>query len=240
MSALAAPAAPAASGKTLYPLRPVRWAFVALFGAIMADLAETLVDPANSGATATVFAAADRHGTRMLASAVLLLLTALIVPAVWGLTRPLVRRGRVLARISACLALLGALGHAALSMLYLVWLQVPRGDADREQMLALLDRINTSGSTAIVFPLLIAFPLSILALFAALVRAGVASRLVLAPVGAALVCAIAVPGAIPSTGGALVLLLLAASWVVVSLRAAQAPTRTPARRPAPGHAAAAS
>ena len=149
-----------------YRLRAVRWPLVALFGALLADLAETLVDPANSGASAKVYTAATQHETRMIASALCLLLSiAFIVPAVSGLTRVLVARGRVLGRVAACFALLGAIGHAALSMLYLVWIQLPKGGADKAEMLALLDRITNAGPTAIVVPLLIAFPLAFLALY---------------------------------------------------------------------------
>jgi hypothetical protein len=206
------------SQTTTYPLRAVRWAFVTLVGAILADLAETLVDPANSGKTTAVYAAAANHPTRLIVCAVLLLLTSLIVPAVWGLTRPLTGRGRVLGRLAAVLALMGALGHAALALLYLVWIQMATGNADREQMLALIDRINNAGSTAIMFPLIIAFPLALLALFGALVRARVASRWVLVPVVLAPLSAIFVPIVVASTGGALVCLLVATAMVVVGLR----------------------
>lgn len=177
-----------------------------------------LLDPANSGKTTAVYTGAAEHPTRLLVCAVLLLLTSLIVPGVWGLTRPLTGRGRVLGRIAAVLALFGALGHAALAMLYLVWIQMATGNADREQMLALIDRINNAGSTAIMFPLIIGFPLAIVALFGALVRARVASRWVLVPVVAAPLSAILVPQVILSTGGALVCLLVATALVVVGLR----------------------
>src|SRR5690349_21724274 len=65
-----------------YKLRSVRWPLAALFGALLADLAETLVDPANSGASAKVYAAAAQHETRMIASAICLLLSSVFtVPA---------------------------------------------------------------------------------------------------------------------------------------------------------------
>jgi hypothetical protein len=155
--------------------RALRWLLAALIGALFADLFETLVEPVNSGVSEKVYAGAVHEG-RMVASAIALLLTALLVPAVWGLTRALAGRGRVLGRIAACLALLGALGHAALSMLHLVWIQVPKGDADRAAMVSLLDRVTNAGTTGIVVPLFIAFPLAFLALFGSYVRARIASR----------------------------------------------------------------
>lgn len=209
----------ATAATTLYTIKAVRWPIVALFGAILADLGETIVDPANSGASAKVYAAAAQHETRMFASAILLLLSSLlIVPAVFGLTRPLVARGRRFGQVAACFALLGALGHAALSMLYLVWLQIPRGGADEAQMLALLERITNAGTTAVVMPLLIAFPLAFLCLFGTLVRARVASRWVLVPVVSAPICAIFVPGPdTVATSAALVCFLIAATSVVIGL-----------------------
>ena len=156
----------------------------------------------------------------MIASVLCLLLTALVVPAVWGLTRPLVGRGRIPGRIAACLALLGALGHAALSMLYLVWMQLPKGRvADRAEMVDLLDRINNAGTMAIVAPLIIAFPLAFLAFFGSYVRARIVSRWILIPIVAAPVCAILIPvGDVAKTSAALACMLVAATAVALALR----------------------
>jgi hypothetical protein len=201
-------------------LRALRWPLVALFGALLADLFETFVDPVNSGVSEKVYTGAVHEG-RMVASVVALLLTALVVPAVWGLTRPLAGRGRILGRIAACLALLGALGHAALSMLYLVWIQVPKGDADRAAMISLLDRITNAGVTGIVVPLFIAFPLAFLALFGSYVRARIASRWILVPVVAAPLCAIVLPADdVAKTGSALTCLLIASAGLVAGIRSA--------------------
>jgi hypothetical protein len=201
-------------------LKALRWPLVALFGALLADLFETLVDPVNSGVSQKVYTGAAHEG-RMIASVVALLLTALVVPAVWGLTRPLTGRGRILGRIAACLALLGALGHAALSMLYLVWIQVPKGEADRAAMIALLDRITNAATTGIVVPLFIAFPLAFLALYGSYVRARIASRWILVPVVAAPLCAALIPaGDAVKTSVALVCLLTAAVGVVIGIRSA--------------------
>ena len=113
----------------------------------------------------------------------------------WGLHPPARRpRPPLLGRVAACLALLGALGHAALSMLYLVWIQVPKGEADQAAMIALLDRITNAATTGIVVPLFIAFPLAFLALYGSYVRARIASRWILVPVVAAPLCAALAPG----------------------------------------------
>ncbi len=192
--------------------RAFRWSAVAVAGAIAADLAETLVDPANTDDSRRLFEAAAQHPGRMIASAYLLLATSLlIVPGVFGLVRTLTGRGRRLGRIASCLALLGALGHAALAMLYLVWLQAPKGGSDPEQMIALFNRITDAGPAIVMLPLIIAFPFSLLLLFAAMIRARFVPRLVLMPVLVAPVAAAAAPGGhVVATGTAQVLLLLAA------------------------------
>lgn len=73
----------------------------------------------------------------------LLLATAAIVPGVFWLTRGIHERGRVAARVACVLAVMGALGHAALAAFYLVVEQTPKGGADARQMMDLLDRATT-------------------------------------------------------------------------------------------------
>src|SRR4029079_10918795 len=105
------------------------------------------------------------------------------------------------------------------SMLYLVWIQVPKGDADRAAMISLLDRITNAGTTGIVVPLFIAFPLAFLALFASYVRARIASRWILVPVVAAPLCAILLPaGDVAKTATALTCLLSASGALARRIR----------------------
>src|SRR5689334_23637384 len=79
---------------------PLRWGIAGLVGAMVADLAETLVDPANSGDATKIYDAALHHHAAMVVSAALLLLSSVaIVPGVIGVVRSFGGRARVLGRI---------------------------------------------------------------------------------------------------------------------------------------------
>jgi D-alanyl-D-alanine carboxypeptidase len=210
----------AASSDRIYRAdRTTLWAGAALIGAMLADLAEAVVDPASSGEATDVYdAAVGQHG-RLVVSGYLLLLSALLIyPGVHGLARGVVDRGRRFARVAVVVSFLGALGHAALGAGYLMWAAIPGGGSTRSEMVAVIDRIMGS---AAVMPLgigFVAFPVCILLLFAALLRAGGAPRWVLLPVVAAPVAAAATPGPdyLP-TAVALVLLLVAATAVMIGI-----------------------
>src|SRR5439155_1082649 len=125
--------------------RMVPWAVAAVAAAIVLDLAEDLIDPANTGTAAKVFEAASQQHGRMNASAFLLLATALcVVPGVAGLAALPAGRGRRLGWVAAALALLGGLGHAALAAMYLVWAAIPGTGATQAQLIEVVDRINSS------------------------------------------------------------------------------------------------
>jgi D-alanyl-D-alanine carboxypeptidase len=196
------------------------WAAAALIGAMVADLAETLVDPASSGEAAQVYgAAAGQHG-RLLVSGYLLLVSALLVfPGVFGLARG-VCRGRRLANAAIVVSFLGALGHAALAALYFVWSAVPGGGSTESEMVAVIQRTMDSGAVKPLGIGFLAFPVGILLLFAALLRARVAPRWVSALVVAAPVAAAAAPGP-ESAGPAVALMLLLAAAAVVTIRIAR-------------------
>jgi hypothetical protein len=103
---------------------------------------------------------------------------------------------------------------------------MPSASADSGQMIALVERMNDSSSFALVLPLIVPFPLSLVVLFIALVRGGVASRWVLAPTLAAPVAGIAAG----STGIALVCLLIAACNVAARVFGMQAASDSPPLR----------
>jgi D-alanyl-D-alanine carboxypeptidase len=199
--------------------RGVMWAAAALIGAMLADLAETVFDPASSGGAAQVYDAAVAQHGRLVVSGYLLMLSALLVfPGVFGLARGVVGRGRRLAKAAIVIAFVGALGHAALAAAYLVWAAIPGGNAGEAGMVAVIDRIMGSAAVAPLGIGFVAFPVGILMLFAALLRAGVAPRWVLAPVVAAPVAAIVTPGPdYLATAVALVLLLVAAAAVTLRI-----------------------
>jgi hypothetical protein len=199
----------------------------ALIGAMAADFAETFLDPANTGEAARFYAAATAHHGRMVASAMLLLASALlIVPGVFAVARTLRPRGRALGTAGSVLALLGGAGHVALAAFYLVFATIPSSGQPRGQAVALLDHILNSSEAKLLVPLAIAFPLAILVTLIATVRGHVVGRWVLIPIVAAPVAAIAAPAAdTVKTSCALVLFTLAAAAVLraASSRAAVRP-----------------
>ena len=167
----------------------------ALIGAMIADLVETAVDPANSGDGASFFAAAAHHHDRMVASAVLLLASGLLlVPGVLGIARMLRARGRRLGLGGAGLALLGGAGHVALAAVYLVFATIPTAGLPPAHAVALIDHIVNSGDVMLLAPLAIAFPLAILVTLIATVRGGLVAPRMLLLIAAAPVAAAVAPG----------------------------------------------
>jgi hypothetical protein len=219
------------------PGKHVLWAAAALIGAMLADLAETVLDPASSGEAADVYTAAATQHARLVLCAYLLLVSALLVfPGVYGLARGVVGRGRRFASVAVVVSFLGAVGHAALGAAYLIWAAIPGGGAGEQGMVAVIDRIMSSAAVAPLGIGFIAFPVGMLALFGALLRARVAPRWVLWPVLAAPVAAGFTPGPVYlATAVALVLLLVAAVAATVRLArgtAAPASADRAATRPA--------
>jgi hypothetical protein len=167
-------------------------AIAALVGAMVADLAETLVDPANSGNATKIYdAALGHHGLMVLSAGLLLASSVLIVPGVYGVVRSLGGRARWLGRAARAFALLGAIGHGALAGVYPMWASIPGDGATRAQLIHVIERLNDSPSLVLIFPLFIAFPVALLATFGAAVKAGRAPKWVLGAAAAALALAIA-------------------------------------------------
>jgi D-alanyl-D-alanine carboxypeptidase len=195
------------------------WAAVALIGAMLADLAETVLDPASSGEAAQIYdAAVQQHGRLILCGYLLLVSALLVFPGVYGLARGVAGRGRRFGNAAIVVSFLGALGHAALGGAYLMWAAVPGEGSSRSEMIAVLDRIMGSPAVAPLGIGFIAFPVCMLLLFAALLGAGAAPRWVLGPVLAAPIAAIVTPGPdYLATMLALVLLLVAAVAVTVRI-----------------------
>lgn len=190
-------------------------AIAALVGAMAADLAETIVDPANSGNATRIYdAALAHHGRMVLCAGLLLASSVLIVPGVNGLVGSLDGRAVWPGRVAKTFALLGAIGHGALAGVYLMWASIPGDGATRAQLIHVIERLNDSPSLVLIFPLFIAFPVALLATFGAAVRAGRAPKWVLGAAAAALALAIAHPVSDRfSTSAALVCLIVAAVGV---------------------------
>jgi hypothetical protein len=194
---------------------PLRFGIATLVGALAADLAETLIDPANSGNATKIYDAAQNHHSAMVVSAALLLLSSVaLVPGVIGVVRSFGGRARVLGRVAQSCALLGAIGHGALAAAYLLWASIPGSGADRAQLIHLIDHMNSSPALALIFPLFIAFPVALLATNVAAVQARRAPRWVLVTAAGALALAIAHPVSDRvATSAALVCLIAAAGGV---------------------------
>lgn len=199
--------------------RPALWGAAALIAAMVADLVETVIDPASSGEAARVFHATVQHHTLMVLCGYLLLASAIFVlPGVLLLTSDIRARGSRLGTTAVVLGFMGALGHTALATAYLAWASMPGERADDPQVMAALDRMMSSAAIAPLAIGFIAFPLGIIATHGALLRARVSPRWLLAPVLAAPVAAILSPGGdVVGTAVALVLLLIATAVVAVRI-----------------------
>lgn len=217
----------------------LRWGVAALAGAMAADLAETLVDPANSGNATKIYdASLHHHGAMVLSAGFLLLSSVLIVPGVIGIVRSFEGRARWLGRAAQTFALLGAIGHGALAGAYLMWAAMPGGAASRAQMVDAIDRMSNSHALVMIFPLFMAFPVALLTTFTAAVRAGKAPKWVLGTAAAALAFAIAHPVSDRfATAAALLCLIAAAGGLLMRPRSNSVPgTVVPGTGlPAPAH-----
>ena len=146
-----------------------------LIGFALPLLVSDVLDPTrgNLGDARLDLADAAAHPSRLLASTVLVLFSTLALVlatgGIWRFARPRYRR---LADIGAALTVFGALGHAALVTFNGFLIEM--GTGDRDEMAALLDRLNTGTVLLLVFPLLLCLVVGLLLLTTALWRARVA------------------------------------------------------------------
>lgn len=141
-----------------------------LFPALL--VVQAPIDPATGGTGEVMFTAATEHRGALTASALLLIVSGmLMVPAVLGIVRQARDRGAGLANLGAVLGVLGAFGHFAIALFYIVALALPGGD--RAEMVAYVDRLNASPVLgAVVFPLILCFGLGVVVVAWAAWRAG--------------------------------------------------------------------
>jgi hypothetical protein len=146
-----------------------RTAGVALIGFSALLLVEDRLDPTSG---VSFYEAATTHPALLTASALSLLGSAVLtVPAIAGIIAAARDRGAILARVGGFFALLGALGHTALAVVYLTMRSLAGGD--RSQMVAFEDRINADTSLGIIATvLLLSFGVGIALLAWAAWRAG--------------------------------------------------------------------
>jgi hypothetical protein len=141
-----------------------------LFPALL--VVQAPLDPAEGGTGEALYAAASQHRGALVASAILLLISAIMMaPAAAGILHQARDRGAGLANLAAVLAVLGGFGHAALGMFNI--LALPLAGGDRGHMVAYVERLNaTPALGVVVFPLIICFALGVLAMGWAAWRAG--------------------------------------------------------------------
>jgi uncharacterized membrane protein YhaH (DUF805 family) len=130
-----------------------------LFPALL--VVEGPLDPASGGTGEVMYRAAAEHAAALTASAVLLLVSGILMaPAAAAVLRQARDRGSALANIGAVLAVLGGFGHAGIAIFYLFSLGLAGGD--RAEMVAYVDRVNESAALGFVaFPLILCFGLGV-------------------------------------------------------------------------------
>jgi heme/copper-type cytochrome/quinol oxidase subunit 3 len=159
------------SGSTATRLRRyTSGAALILFPVLLA--VQAWVDPASGGTGDVMTRAAAAHRGALTASALLLLVSGvLMAPAAAAILHQARDRGAALANVGAVLAVLGGFGHAAIAMYYL--LSLPLQGGDPEEMVAYIDRLNSTAAIgAVVFPLTLCFALGVVLLVWAAWRAG--------------------------------------------------------------------
>ena len=169
-SAMAAANEPA-RGVTARRLRRVTaGASLVLFPALL--VVQAAVDPAAGGTGEVMYTAATEHAAALTASAVLLLVSGILMaPAAAAILHQARDRGAALANAGAVLAVLGGFGHAGIAMFYI--LSLPLDGGDRAEMVAYVERLNASPVLGFVaFPLILCFALGVLVLPWAAWRAG--------------------------------------------------------------------
>lgn len=141
-----------------------------LFPALLVP--QAVIDPASGGTGEVMYTAATEHRGALLASALLLLVSGiLMVPAMTGILHQARDRGAGLANAGGVLGVLGGFGHFGIALFYIVSLALPGGN--RAEMVAYIERLNSSPALgAVAFPLILCFGLGVLVLPWAAWRAG--------------------------------------------------------------------
>ena len=141
-----------------------------LFPALL--VVEGATDPAGGGSGGVFWTAATRHAGALTVSALLLVASGILMaPAIAGLLHQARDRGAALTDAGAVMGALGGAGHIGLGVLYVFMLSLKGGD--RSQMTAYADRLGANPVvTAVFFPFLLLFGLSLVALSWGAWRAG--------------------------------------------------------------------
>lgn len=157
------------------------------------------IDPVGDGTAENFVAAATARQGTMIASALLLLLSAvLLVPAIIGIVKLLPHRGSGLGHAGAVLLTMGAFGHAMAATFYLVTSAMPASPIGAQRTTQLIEHLNNSPNLAPAFVFIIAFALGLLLCFIGLYRASAIPTWVLGAVVGAFAIEILVPGGGPA------------------------------------------
>ena len=144
---------------------------VGLVGSAAMVAVGSIIAPANSGRPDELYRIATEAPGRLMAEAVLLIASSvLLVFGVIGAERLVRERGRHLARAAALLGVMGALGHMAYSTFALLLPEVVSSAPSRADAIATLEAIDSGAGGAVVVPLIMSYALSVLLLPVALYR----------------------------------------------------------------------
>jgi hypothetical protein len=212
-----------------------------LIAAPLAGLTGTLIGPESETDAADQLAAiADNQDAFVIGTIVGIVALVLLLPAVLGLLHLLRDRAVALGHLGGSLALVGIVGLAALQGVGLVLAETVTGDAEREQMVALVERVeDNAGFVVVLLMFLVGLNLGLILLAAALWRAQVAPAWVaLAVVASVIVLFLGSDKILGAIGFAL--LAVAFGWVGRAVLAQSdddweaRPTRKAAQPPEPG------
>jgi hypothetical protein len=184
---------------------------IALIGAPVALLASEVADRGSEKSAELINDAANHANALVVSNVLLLLSSALLVPAAFAVLHLARCRGRRFAEVGTALAVLGALGHAAFVGFSSVVLSTPQGDP--AQMVALLDRVNHNPAIAPIAVCILAFALSLPLILIAAWRAELVPWVV--PTLSGVAVAIELVGVDSMAGGVAkeLLAVLALGWV---------------------------
>lgn len=171
-------------------------------GTAVTLLASEATDPVGDGTAANFMTAATTQQGLLITSALLLLLSGvLLVPATVGVVQQVSgRRGSGTGHAGAVLLTLGAFGHAMAALFYLVVAAIADSELSTDEAMALVEHLNGSPTIAVAFIPIIAYAVGFLLAFIALWRAGVIPAWVLGTALAAGLIEFAAPGDIVAIG----------------------------------------
>lgn len=192
---------------------------VSLAGSSLLVGVGSLVSPPNSGEAEELYRIAGESAGRLIAEAVLLTASSvLLVVGVLGTARLVWGRGRYLARAAALLGVMGALGHMAYATYSLVTIRIVEAAPSRDAAVATLESVDASAAIGLlVFPMILAYALSVLLLPIALYRARITPSWVVALAVAAVAVEVTVPGSSPLSALKYVLGAVAATAIAVRI-----------------------